>query len=109
LNDSNRFEGKFHLAEKGFAEDEIKFAKAALSNMVGGIGYFYGASIVQGPYNKAPVFYWPAGLYTAVPSRSFFPRGFLWDEGFHNLLIAQWDRTIAKVSSTSNLLIACFI
>lgn len=89
-----RFEKTFGLASNGYANEYIKFAKLALSNMLGGIGYFYGASKVQSIYTKQPVPYWKAPLYTAVPSRSFFPRGFLWDEGFHGLLIGSWDLDI---------------
>lgn len=91
---NQRFEDTFALKSKGYNQKQINFAQAALSNMIGGIGYFYGASKVQSFYTKEPINYWRAPLYTAVPSRSFFPRGFLWDEGFHGLLISQWDLDI---------------
>ncbi|KAK7084788.1 hypothetical protein SK128_017513 [Halocaridina rubra] len=90
-----KFEEKFSLESKGFNGEEVAIAKAALSNMIGGVGYFYGSSKVLGEYNNDPVPYWKAPLFSAVPSRSFFPRGFLWDEGFHNLLISKWDREIS--------------
>ncbi|XP_012288943.1 mannosyl-oligosaccharide glucosidase GCS1 [Orussus abietinus] len=89
-----KFENIFKLRSKGYKEDEIAFAKMAFSNLIGSIGYFYGSSQVQSSYTKGPVPYWKAPLYTAVPSRSFFPRGFLWDEGFHGLLISAWDLDI---------------
>lgn len=91
-----KFEEKFSLKAKGFNDDEVKFAQAGLSNMIGGIGYFYGSSKVISRFFKEPKDYWESALYTAVPSRPFFPRGFLWDEGFHQLLISQWDSDISK-------------
>lgn len=91
---SVKFEKIFKLKEKGFKDEEIGFAHAALSNLLGGIGYFYGSSRVISDRLEKPVPYWKAPLYTSVPSRSFFPRGFLWDEGFQGLLIASWDLEI---------------
>ena len=70
-----KFSDIFQLKQKGYIDEDIKAAEAALSNMLGSIGYFYGASKVQSIHNKGPVPYWKAALLSAVPSRSFFPRG----------------------------------
>lgn len=89
---TERFESIFPVPEK-----YRPFAKDITSNLMGGIGYFYGTSIVdrsggvdeddddeafmseaerrqRGKPELAP----PTQLLTATPSRSFFPRGFYW-------------------------------
>ena len=102
-----------HLAPKApFDGSKYQgFAKSMFSNLAGGIGYFYGDSLVDKSYareyeeenegfwqetaearSKAQIkLEGPSELFTAIPSRTFFPRGFLWDEGFHLLPISEWD------------------
>lgn len=58
-----------NLSAFSYGAKEVAFAQAAFSNLIGGIGYFYGSSRVQSAYTKEPVPYWKAPLYTAVPSR----------------------------------------
>ncbi|XP_074848235.1 mannosyl-oligosaccharide glucosidase isoform X2 [Carettochelys insculpta] len=91
-----RFEETFALGRKGFPLQQQRFAQAALSNMLGGMGYFHGHSLVQSAHSQQPLPYLEGSLFTAVPSRSFFPRGFLWDEGFHQLLLARWDPALSR-------------
>jgi len=93
----------------------VKFSQILLSNLMGGIGYFDGTSKVDvssAPENAEPdQNFWekatsaqsralvdeqgPYQLFSAVPSRPFFPRGFLWDEGFHLQVILDWDMDLA--------------
>ncbi|PIA19689.1 glycoside hydrolase [Coemansia reversa NRRL 1564] len=96
----NRFETIFALQEKGFNDDEVEMAQKALSSLIGGMGYFYGSSLVSADpkpeYSEdentaEPELSEPYSLFAIAPSRPFFPRGFLWDEGFHLLLLGQWD------------------
>lgn len=96
-----RFHHVFGLKKKGLSEGEINFAKSALSNVLGGIGFFYGSSIAQKKNtedNSADnlEFLEPISLLTATPSRALFPRGFLWDEGFHQLIIQRWDPELSR-------------
>ncbi|KKA26612.1 hypothetical protein TD95_003421 [Thielaviopsis punctulata] len=91
--------------------DYVAFGKSMLSNLLGGIGYFYGDQMVDRSdapeYKEENEGFWeetaearnrhmekpegPYELFTSVPSRPFFPRGFLWDEGFHLIPVADWD------------------
>lgn len=104
----------------------LDFSKSLFSNLIGGIGYFYGDQVVDRSY--APEYdeenegFWqetadararneqklegPYELFTSIPSRPFFPRGFLWDEGFHLLPISDWDPELAMqiLSSWFNLM-----
>lgn len=83
---SDRFRETFSLEDKGFQHEDVAAAKAALSNMLGGLGYFTGRTEVRGAgQNGRNGYSFEARLFTGVPSRSFFPRGFLWDEGFHQV------------------------
>jgi mannosyl-oligosaccharide glucosidase len=81
-----------------FNDSHVRFAQAAFGNLIGGIGFFYGSSLVQhDPEKPSEVAASPVKpLFTAVPSRSFFPRGFLWDEGFHQLGIAPFDYRLTQ-------------
>ncbi|KAL8514460.1 hypothetical protein ACS0TY_013538 [Phlomoides rotata] len=95
----DKFQRCFDMSDE-LDSEVITVGKASLGNLLGGIGYFYGQSKISLPPSSSFVpednyiSYWPAELYTAVPSRPFFPRGFLWDEGFHQLLIWRWDVNI---------------
>lgn len=101
------------------------FSQAITSNLLGGIGYFYGTSLLDPSFsyewdddsspadsdgddgkhtNQGPRLTEPMALLTATPSRSFFPRGFYWDEGFHLLHIGEWDNDLRLVLSRFALL-----
>ncbi|KAJ1949901.1 Processing alpha glucosidase I, partial [Linderina macrospora] len=99
-----RFEHTFGLESKGFDAAHVEMARSALSSLLGGIGYFYGSGLVS-PEPKpehgdsdviaAPELGAPYSLFATTPSRPFFPRGFLWDEGFSQLLVGQWDNDLS--------------
>lgn len=106
-----RFSSIFEFKSPFKAEKYQQFGKSMFSNLLGGVGYFYGQQMIDRSYapeyeeqnegfweetaaareRKAQALEGPFELFTSVPSRPFFPRGFLWDEGFHLAPIADWD------------------
>ncbi|MBW0480168.1 hypothetical protein O181_019883 [Austropuccinia psidii MF-1] len=114
-----RFKFTFPKIVSEYAEPQQNMAKEMVSSMIGGIGYFYGASIVDRNFahdydddglllsgnsdnddgsetrKHMPEMTEDRELFTATPSRSFFPRGFYWDEGFHLAMIGAWDNDLS--------------
>lgn len=101
-----------------FNEEKYKtFGQEMLSNLLGGIGYFHGDALVDRSnaeeYLEDDELFWesakgkledgikdavhegPTELFTCVPSRPFFPRGFYWDEGFHLIPVLDYDPDLA--------------
>lgn len=105
-----RFNRHFQIQDE---DKEMRvFALETLSNLLGGIGYFHGTQMVDrettlddGQYEKIDLANGheegPLSLFTSVPSRAFFPRGFYWDEGFHLLQIMEYDFDLAFVIMSS--------
>ncbi|CAB3406199.1 unnamed protein product [Caenorhabditis bovis] len=99
-NFNRKYENAFGIAKKNYSVVQQQMAKFALSNMLGGVGYWYGLNRVYSTPNYLQL-YGPHTLFSAVPSRPFFPRGFLWDEGFHNMLIRKIDPKLSLEIITS--------
>lgn len=83
---------RLSIEEPYTSEEYYAFAKEMISSIAGGIGYFYGDSLVKSiDADSPPDHSKPRELFTGTPSRAFFPRGFYWDEGFHALALMNLD------------------
>lgn len=68
--------------------------KAGVSNILGGLCYTYGQIYTKADISNMAGNQEKKALFSSSPSRKSFPRGFLWDEGFHLLIICRWDRAL---------------
>lgn len=105
-----------HAPKKPFDTDQhLQFGEEVFSSLLGGLGYFKGSIKVDtskkalqaettGKFweksedakkHATPETKGPYELTTHTPSRATFPRGFLWDEGFHLLAVLEWDADLA--------------
>ncbi|XPS77894.1 Mannosyl-oligosaccharide glucosidase [Ascochyta lentis] len=96
-------------------DQHATFGEKMLADLLGGIGYFEGTSKVdiskKAIYAETTGKFWektedakkhatpetrgPYELFTHTPARAVFPRGFLWDEGFHLIPVLEWDVDLA--------------
>ncbi|KAA8909446.1 hypothetical protein TRICI_004513 [Trichomonascus ciferrii] len=105
-----KFKQAFDFKAPFNTEEFTAFGKEMFSNLAGGLSYFYGNQKVDraavdmdddededSSVDKVSnvVEEGPHELLTLVPSRSFFPRGFYWDEGFELIPLLEYDADLA--------------
>ncbi|CDO94668.1 unnamed protein product [Kluyveromyces dobzhanskii CBS 2104] len=98
-----KFDRKFNIPGTSKFKE---FAQETFSNLLGGLSYFHGTHLVDRETSfddenfekvelKNSKEEGPFELFSMVPSRAFFPRGFYWDEGFHLLQLLDYDSDLA--------------
>lgn len=75
--------------------DEYKeFARQVLSSLLYGLSYFEGNAFAQDPNTGRVWELKDRKLLTFIPSKSGFPRGFYWDEAFHQMVNLYWNKEL---------------
>ena len=78
-----------------------EYQRKGISNLFGNLGRFSGDLKVENSDHIVDMYTNKLRLTAIGPSRSTFPRGFLWDEGFHLLAVDQVNHEIAVEIVTS--------
>ncbi|EAS06289.1 mannosyl-oligosaccharide glucosidase (macronuclear) [Tetrahymena thermophila SB210] len=79
--------------QRTISKSEMTCATQSFYNLMGGIQYTYG-NLLCAQDEEICQEYLP--LFSTTPSRLGFPRPFLWDDGFHQMLSCQWDLDFCK-------------
>lgn len=113
---NEKFNVHFELSKPFNNKKYLPFAKEIISGLLGGLSYFHGDHLVDrhtvfeedtfDSYELTGTSEGPYSLFSLVPSRPFFPRGFYWDEGFHLLPLLDFDSDLVLeiVQSWFNLI-----
>ena len=77
------------------------WTRRAISNLFGSLGRFTGDVVINDPARLVTIRSTNLDMTSIGPSRSKFPRPFLWDDGFHLLAIDTVNRPLAVEIVTS--------
>lgn len=72
---------------KGLSPEHEKFFQHTIANLYGGMTFYFGRLYTQ----NSLILHRQDFSYTFTPSRLIFPRSFLWDDGFHQMVTVHYN------------------